>query len=400
MSRFCSQLSLLGFISALFINLATAQVATTAVITERATLRLNTLADGLDHPWGLTFINPATLVVSERSGQLRLLQDGKLSPPVKGLPAIDAKGQGGLLDVLYQDEWLYFSYAEPDGKGNNSTAVARAKLKQLELTEFQVLFRQLPKVKSQAHFGSRLVLAPSGHLFITLGERYQPRDEAQNLNNHLGKIVRIWPDGRVPKDNPFSANKNAKPEIWSFGHRNVQGATLHPKSGQLWTHEHGPRGGDEINPITAGKNYGWPVVTYGEEYFGGKIGVGTEQPGMEQPLYYWVPSIAPSGMTFYTGKRYPGWQGNLFIGSLKFRQLVRLELKEERIVAEERLFQQAIGERIRQVVQGPDDLLYLLTDSDNGKIIRLEPATASQSRAPNNHRAEHSGAQKTQPARP
>jgi len=210
-----------------------------------------------------------------------------------------------------------------------------------------------------------------------LGERFRPREDAQTLDNHLGKIVRILPNGKAPADNPFVKTENALPEIWSYGHRNVQGATLHPQTGVLWTHEHGPQGGDEINLPQAGKNYGWPVITYGENYGGGKIGEGTEKAGMEQPFYYWVPSIAPSGMTFYSGDAYPQWKGDLFVGSLKFQQLVRLELKQDKVVGEERMFKKEIGERVRDVVQGPDQLLYLLTDEDNGKIYRINPVPQS-----------------------
>ena len=274
---------------------------------------------------------------------------------------------------MYQD-WIYFSYAEPGTLPlTNSTAVARAKLQDNKLTALEVLFRQQPKYVSRAHFGSRLAFSPDGYLFITLGERYLAKDDAQTLDNHHGKVIRLWPDGRIPSDNPYVNNKRALPEIWSMGHRNMQGAAINPSTGKLWIHEHGPQGGDEINIPQPGKNYGWPVITYGENYGGGKIGEGTHKNGMEQPLYYWVPSIAPSGMAFYTGDQFPQWQGDLFVGSLKFRQLVRLELDGDKVVAEERMLDQELGERIRDVVQGPDGLLYLLTDQSNGKIIRLHP---------------------------
>ncbi len=357
--------------------------AASVVTTKQTTVSLETVAEGLDHPWGLTFISQDKWLVSERPGTLRLVEKGKVGPPLNGLPTIDAGGQGGLLDLLYHEPWLYFSFSEPGPNGTNSTAVARGKLNQQQLEAVEIIFRQAPKVKSSVHFGSRLALTKDGYLYITLGDRGSYRDKAQTLDNHFGKVVRIWPDGKIPPDNPYgnnSRNSNQSghteklSEIWSYGHRNIQGAALHPTSNALWIHEHGPKGGDEINIPDAGKNYGWPVITYGNEYSGGKIGEGTQKAGMEQPLYYWVPSIAPSGMTFYTGNLYPQWQGDLFVGSLKFKQLVRLELEGNKIIAEERMFQKAIGERIRHVTQGPDEKLYLLTDSSNGKIIRIDQA--------------------------
>lgn len=355
-----------------------------AVESQQANFRVEVIARNLDHPWGLAFLDSGQLLVTERSGQLRLVKQGRVGKPIAGLPEIWVGGQGGLLDVTVQGDWIYFSYAEPGTLPlTNSTAVARAKLSpdQRQLTDLEVIFRQQPKYVSRGHFGSRLAFSNDGYLFITLGERYLPRDDAQTLDNHHGKVIRLWPDGRVPGDNPYAKTGGAKqgaasqalPEIWSIGHRNIQGAAIHPGSGRLWIHEHGPQGGDEINVPAAGKNYGWPVITYGEEYGGGKIGEGTHKAGMEQPLHYWVPSIAPSGMAFYSGSAFPQWQGDLFVGSLKFQQLVRLELDGEKVVAEERLLKAEVGERIRDVVQGPDGLLYLLTDSDNGKIIQLQP---------------------------
>lgn len=345
-----------------------------AVETQQASVQVEVVASKLDHPWGLAFLADGRMLVSERSGQLRTVANGKVSDPIQGLPEIWVGGQGGLLDVAVYGDWIYFSYSEPGALPlTNSTAVARGKLQQNRLTDLQVIFSQQPKYVSRAHFGSRLAFDNDGHLFITLGDRYLPRDDAQTLDNHHGKVVRLWADGQVPKDNPFVTQKGALPEIWSIGHRNLQGAAIHPVSGKLWTHEHGPRGGDEINIPAPGKNYGWPVITYGEEYSGGKIGEGTEKAGMEQPVHYWVPSIAPSGMAFYTGDQFPNWKGDLFVGSLKFSLLVRLELDGDKVVSEERMLQNEIGERIRDVVQGPDGFLYLLTDSNNGKIIRLKP---------------------------
>lgn len=343
-------------------------------------LQVEVLARNLEHPWALAFIGDGRMLVTERPGRLRLVQpDGTLEPPIAGVPAVDATGQGGLLDVVADSDFarnrtLYFCYAEP-GAAGNSTALAAARLapddKRLE--QVRLLFRQLPKVRSSAHFGCRIVENTDGTLFLTLGERFSRMQDAQNLGNHLGKIVRLRKDGSVPPDNPFVGQAGAQPEIWSTGHRNVQGATLGP-DGRLWTHEHGPQGGDEINRPEAGKNYGWPVITYGENYGGGKIGAGlTAKAGMEQPLYQWTPSIAPSGMAFLRSARYgPAWQGNLFVGALKFQLLVRLEMRDGKVVREERLLQQ-LGQRIRDVREGPDGLLYLLTDAERGQLIRLQP---------------------------
>jgi glucose/arabinose dehydrogenase len=345
-----------------------------------------TLVRGLSHPWGLAFLpsfdSDGRMLVTERPGRLRIVDArGQLGPPIGGLPPVDARGQGGLLDVALDpkfgaNRWVYWSYSELGGGSSNSTAVARGRLDSTglrgQLSEVQVIFRQQPKFSSTAHFGSRLVFARDGRLFITLGDRLLRRDDAQQLGTHHGKIVRIEPDGQVPPDNPFVGRAGALPEIWSHGHRNVQGAALHPQTGELWTHEHGPQGGDELNVSEAGRNYGWPVITYGAEYgFGAKIGEGTAKPGMEQPLVYWVPSIAPSGMAFLTSDRYPGWKGSLFVGALRGQVLVRLALDGRKVVEQERLLQD-LGERIRDVRQGPDGWLYVLTDDDNGKIIRLE----------------------------
>jgi glucose/arabinose dehydrogenase len=344
-----------------------------------------TLVRGLAHPWGLVFLpgfeQDGRMLVTERPGRMRIVDaQGRVGPPVAGLPPVDARGQGGLLDVALDPAFadnrrVYWSYAEAGG-GGNSTAVARGRLDvdglQGRLSDVQVIFRQSPKVDSSAHFGSRLVFARDGRLFVTLGDRYSRRDDAQRLDNHHGKIVRIESDGRVPADNPFVSRAGARPETWSYGHRNVQGAALHPRTGELWAHEHGPQGGDEVNVVEAGRNYGWPVITYGAEYVTGfKIGEGTAKAGMEQPLVHWVPSIAPSGMAFLTSDRYPGWNGDLFVGALRAQALVRLQLDGRKVVAQERLLQD-LNERIRDVRQGPDGWLYLLTDSDDGKVVRIE----------------------------
>ena len=356
-------------------------------------IRTETVASGLQNPWGLAFLPDGRFLVTERPGRLRVVEaDGKLGPPLAGLPKIAASGQGGLLDVLLDADFarnrqLYLCFSEPAVSGNaNSTALARATLRadSARLENLEVIFSQKPKVVSSAHFGCRIVESRTpglggeadGKLFLTLGERFSRKDDAQKLDNHLGKIVRINKDGTVPPDNPFVGTAGALPEIWSYGHRNPQGAVLTP-DGVLWVHEHGPQGGDEINLPQAGANYGWPVVTFGENYGGGKIGEGlTHKTGMVQPLHYWVPSIAPSGMAFLTSERYgKAWQGNLFVGSLKFAYLDRIELSQPyggQVERESRLLAEK-GERIRDVRQGPDGLLYVLTDSPNGQLIRLLP---------------------------
>ena len=356
--------------------------------------RPQTVASGLQNPWALAFLPEGRFLVTEKSGSMRMVQpDGKVGAPISGVPEVAARGQGGLLDVLPDGDFarnrtLYFCFSEPGSGGANSTALARASLSfdNARLENVQIIFSQKPKFASSAHFGCRIVESrtpgadgrPDGKLFLTLGDRFSRKDDAQTLGNHHGKIVRINKDGSVPADNPFagtSGKAGALPEIWSIGHRNLQGATLAP-DGALWVHEHGPQGGDEINLPKAGANYGWPVITYGENYGGGPIGDGiTSKAGLEQPLHYWVPSIAPSGMAFLTSDKYgKAWQGNLFVGSLKFGYLARLELAEPfsgKVRRETRLLD-GIG-RVRDVRQGPDGLLYVLTDSSNGKLIRLLP---------------------------
>ena len=344
-------------------------------------VRADTVAKGLEHPWALAFLPDGRMLVTERSGRLRVVdKNGRVSRPLDGVPKVFARAQGGLLDVSLDPRFagnrlVYLSYAEPGEGGTAGTSVARGRLGDGRLEDVQVIYRQQPKVDGGNHFGSRLVFARDGTLFVTQGDRSAYREQAQDLASGLGKIVRINPDGSVPKDNPFVNRKGARPEIWSFGHRNIQSAAIDPQNGQLWTVEHGARGGDEFNRIEAGKNYGWPIITYGVDYSGAKIGQGTAKPGMEQPVYYWDPVIAPSGMAFYTGDAFSGWKGSILIGSLNPGLLVRLTTKDGRIAQEERYLGD-LRERIRDVQQGPDELLYLVTDSRNGRILRVTPSSS------------------------
>jgi glucose/arabinose dehydrogenase len=339
-------------------------------------IKVETVAEGLVNPWGLEFLPDGRFLVTERPGRLRIVsRDGSLSAPISGLPEIAARGQGGLLDVTLdpgfaRNRTIYISFSEP-GEGGSGTAVLRARLGEGRLDSVRVIYRQQPKVGSSSHFGSRVVVARDGRLFITQGDRASYRNEAQNLGSLIGKIVRINPDGSVPRDNPFVARQGARPEIWSYGHRNVQAAALDP-SGRLWTVEHGARGGDELNHPEAGKNYGWPVITYGRDYSGASIGEGTAKEGMEQPVYYWDPVIAPSGMTFYTGDAFRDWKGSVLIGGMSPGRLVRLTLRDGKVASETQYLGE-LGERIRDVRQGPDGFVYVITDSSNGRILRLSP---------------------------
>ncbi|HRZ53242.1 MAG TPA: PQQ-dependent sugar dehydrogenase [Candidatus Contendobacter sp.] len=357
---------------------APARAAEPVITSEEHDFRVVVLTRGLEHPWGLAFLPDGRLLVTERPGRLRLVAaDGTLDPrPVEGLPPIAARGQGGLLDVALHPRFaenglVYLSYAAR-GEGGVGTEAARGRLVNHRLEDVKVLFRQQPKSSGGRHFGSRLVFDRQDQLYITLGDRGEMA-RAQKLDDLAGKIVRLTADGQIPTDNPFVNQAGVRPEIYSLGNRNVQGAALHPITGELWTHEHGPQGGDEVNVIRAGRNYGWPIITYGAEYvIGTKIGEGTHKPGMEQPLHLWVPSIAPSGLAFYQGDRFPRWRGDLFAGALRGQMLVRLRFDGEKQVREERLLQGELG-RIRDVRAGPDGYLYLLTDSDDGVIARLEP---------------------------
>ena len=344
-------------------------------------IKVETFASGLEHPWGMQFLPDGRLLVTERVGRMRLIsKDGKLSPAIlEGLPEVAAVGQGGLLDVLLAPDFatsgiIYLSYGEPREGGKNGTSVARAKLvlegDGARLDDLKVIFRQQPAADSGHHFGSRLVWAKDGTLFITTGERNKLRAESQNPANDIGKIIRINADGSIPADNPKLPGW--APEVWSIGHRNVQGAALRPDTGTLYTVEHGAQGGDELNHPEAGKNYGWPVITYGIDYSGAKIGEGSEKEGMEPAVYFWVPSIATSGLAFYTGDLFPDWKDNTFVGGLAGTQVQRLVFDGDDVVAAETLLEDQ-GKRIRDVRQGPDGALWLLTD-DSGEVLRVVPA--------------------------
>lgn len=343
-------------------------------------VKVETFAEGLDHPWGLAFLPDGRLLVTEREGRLRIIaKDGALSAPVTGLPEVAATGQGGLLDVVLSPEYatnslIFLSFSEPRGWFKNGTSVLRAKLVEAaggaRLEDVKVIFQQDPPIRSSHHFGSRLVFARDGTLFVTTGERASERDEAQNPANHLGKVIHITADGAPASDNPKLPGWDAK--VWSIGHRNMQGAALDPQTGELWTIEHGARGGDELNRTLPGKNYGWPIITWGIDYSGEKIGEGTAKDGLEQPVYYWNPSIAVSGLAIYTGDLFPGWKGNFFIGGLNGARLDRLVMQNGEVAAHEVLLSN-LGERIRDVRQGPDGAIWVLTDSGKDRILRLTP---------------------------
>lgn len=348
------------------------------ITSQQAQFTVVEVAGGLEHPWGLTFLPDDRILVTERAGRLRLITDEGLQPqPVSGLPEIAVVGQGGLLDIALHPEfeetgWIYLSYAAA-GSGGFGTQVARARWQQDQLTDLEVLFDMEPKTGGGRHFGSRLVFDPAGDLYIGLGDRGQ-RNRSQELGDAAGTVLRLEADGSVPADNPFVDQSGALPQVFTWGHRNIQGMAVHPETGAIWTHEHGPRGGDEINILTPGVNYGWPLISFGQEYSGGPVGRGlTAAEGLAQPLLQWTPSIAPSGMAFYQGDAFPEWQGDLFVGALAGRYLERLELDGEQVVGQEQLLQNQVG-RIRDVRVGPDGRVYLLTDAPNGSVLRLEPA--------------------------
>jgi glucose/arabinose dehydrogenase len=342
-----------------------------------------TVAKGLVDPWGLAFLPDGRMLVTEKAGRMRIVgRDGNLSAPLEGLPAIAAAGQCGLLDVVTDPRFadnqrIFFTFAEP-GQGGNSTAVGSARLVNDQLREVKTIFSQRPKMESRHHCGSRIVFDRQGHLWVGLGDRFGGKDEAQNPANHIGKVIRITADGAAPADNPLRAQAGAAPEVWSLGHRNIQGAVAHPATGELWTTEHGPQGGDEINVAEPGRNYGWPVVTYGRNYgIGTRIGEEGPKAGMEQPLRHWVPtSVAPSGLAFLSSDRYaekhPSWKGSLFMGTLRGQTLWRFSLDGRRITAEQKLLE-GQGLRIRDVRQGPDGWIYLLAEAPQGQILRLMP---------------------------
>lgn len=355
-----------------------AQDRSSVITSEKHAFRVVTLLPGLENPWSVAFLPDGRMLVTERAGRLRLVgSDFRLAPQtIEGLPEILERGQGGLFDVALHPQyarngWIYWAYNAP-GPGGWGSALARGKLQGQRMTEVQVLFSMQPKTRSSQHFGGRIVFDKAGTLYLTLGDRGD-KDRAQKLDDHAGSVIRLHDDGRVPADNPFTKRSGALPEKWTLGNRNMQGAALHPQTGELWTHEHGPQGGDEVNVMRSGLNYGWPVITYGVNYgLGTRIGEGQSKPGMVQPLHVWVPSIAPSGMAFVSGSQFPQWQGDLLVGALRGQMLVRLVLDGEKVLREERLLQGRVG-RIRDVRMGPDGLVYLLSDGPDGALMRLEP---------------------------
>ena len=346
----------------------------TTIESKDGPIKVEVVADGLDQPWGMAFLPDGKLLVTEKPGTLRIVaKDGTVSDPLKGVPEVIANGQGGLLDVALDPKFdanglVYLSYSEP-GDGGAGTAVARGKLSDAGLEDVKVIFRMQPKVEGPNHFGSRLVFAPDGKLFVTLGERFK-FDPAQDLKSHLGKVVRINPDGSVPEDNPFVGKDDALPEIWSYGHRNVQGASIHPETGKLWTIEFGPKGGDELNIPEPGKNYGWPVVSWGNHYDGKDIPDPPTHPEFTDAIHHWNPVISPSGMTFYTGDAFPSWKNELLIAGLSSQAIVRLTLEGQKVASENRI---EMGARIRDVAQGPDGAIYAITDESDGQLLRLTP---------------------------
>ena len=370
-----SMVAAVGFVSA-------AVWAPISALAQAPSVRTEVVARGLENPWAVAFVGDGRMLVTERPGRMRVVEaNGQVGEPLVGVPPVVAQGQGGLLDVITDRDFarnrtVYFCYSEPAASGSaNSTAMARAVLSAdaRQLEQVRVIFSQKPKFASRLHFGCRIAQAADGNLFLALGDRFQRMADAQTLDNHHGKVVRVRPDGSVPSDNPFVKTAGALPEIWSIGHRNPQGLAMGP-DGRLWETEHGPQGGDEINRPEPGKNYGWPVITFGENYGGGAIGEGiTAKPGLEQPLHQWTPSIAASGMAFVSSERYGAdWVGNLLVGSLKFRYLARLTLDGAKVVKEERLLPD-LKERVRDVRQGPDGFVYLLTDERDGELLRLLP---------------------------
>ncbi|WP_022729180.1 PQQ-dependent sugar dehydrogenase [Fodinicurvata sediminis] len=358
--------------------LAPASLAQDRHSTQQAEFQVQTFTEGLEHPWALAFLPDGRMLVTERPGRLRILEsDGTLVPDlVPGTPDVAARGQGGLLDIALHPDFennrlIYISHSISGGNGM-TTAVSRARFEDDRLENLERIFTAEPFSGATRHFGSRLAFDRDGYLFITVGDRGE-KDRAQDIDDHAGSLIRLHDDGSIPEGNPFTDRDDARPEIFSYGHRNPQGLTLHPETGVLWEHEHGPRGGDELNIPEKGLNYGWPVITYGMAYSGGTIGEGTEKEGMEQPLLHWTPSIAPSGMAFYDGDHFPEWRGDLFVGALAMTHLTRLEIEGEEIVDEERLLEDR-GQRIRDVRSGPEGYLYVVIDDSDAEILRLVPA--------------------------
>ena len=370
-------------VHALISAIASALVVLAAPATAAEPLKPVTVARGLVNPWALAFLPDGRMLVTEKPGRLRIVDaQGRVGPALAGMLPVAHVGQCGLLDVAVDPKFadnrvVYWTFAEPGERGTNGTAVARGRLEgaagQERLADVRVIFRQSPKIDSRLHCGSRIAFDRSGHLWVGLGDRSSHKDAAQDLGNHIGKVVRITGDGGVPDGNPFSTRHTAQPQIWSLGHRNIQGMAVHPETGELWASEHGPQGGDEINVVERGRNYGWPLVTYGRNYGSGTV-IGEEgpKPGFEMPLKHWVPvSVAPSGLAFVTSDRYPGWKGSLLVGTLRAQTLVRLTLDGRRVTGEQRLLTE-LGQRIRDVRQGPDGWIYIVTDGAEGQIIRLE----------------------------
>ena len=340
--------------------------------------RIETVAEGLEFPWSIAFLPDGRLLVTERAGRLRVIEDGQLEEtPVSGVPEAHVRSQAGLFEVMldpgYADNgWLYLSLAHGSAAAN-STRVVRARLVGNALEDLEVVFTAEPARNTSVHYGARMAFLADGSLVVGLGDGFNFREDAQRLDSHTGAIVRIWPDGRVPADNPFIGRADARPEIYSYGHRNVQGLVFDAQRGLLWAHEHGPRGGDELNLILPGRNYGWPVATHGVDYSGARISPYASRPGMEDPRVDWTPSIAPSGMTVYRGDQFPDWQGDLFVTALVAREVRRIQLDGERVVGQESLFGE-IGERLRDIKTGPDGALYVLTDSPRGRVLRIAAA--------------------------
>ena len=375
--------NILSTLLALVLIVSTCRPAETQTFdSERHKFRVTTVADGLEHPWGLAFLPNGDMLVTERPGRLRVIRNGRLDPePIAGVPEVWARGQGGLLDVAVHPQFssnrfVYLSYARPSGAGAG-TAVVRGRLEGQRLMDVREIFVSNTVTTTGLHFGSRLAFDREGFLYVTAGDRghspgAQENHNAQNLGQHAGSVLRLQDDGGVPKDNPFVGRAGALPEIFSYGHRNPQALAFHPETGQLWSTEHGARGGDELNLIRAGRNYGWPIITHGVDYSGQPIGIGREREGLEQPIAFWVPSIATSGMAFYTGNRFPQWKGDLFVGGLAGEQVERITLRGTEVVNRETLLKD-YGRRIRDVRNGPDGYIYLLIDESSGPVVRLEP---------------------------